>query len=650
MQSVFPVEYRAPGAAPEEDGTVWKQGYTCNISRGGICLGINQFEDWLKPRDNRPPRLRLRIRVPLSGPPVEALGEVVWTERAGERIPADFQAGLRFVEIAESDRERLTRYARWSVWAPRLATAAVCVFFALFLVSLRDNLRLQERNAALVDALVTVQQKEARLGGLLETIESRKARLAEDIAEYSREIRTLTARLEEAQEGLRVRTQQEDAMARELKLSEKTIMDLKKTLREMKERRGPLEDEYDLLVRRERMMEDEREMLERQKKGLRDSVWKQMHAWLARHQSSTTGLVKSFEGEVGVIEDWAFIYDQALAVNCFLLAEDVPRAKKILNFFSRMMSQGYAGFYNAYFFDSGEVAEYTVHCGPNIWAGIAAMQYQHKTGDSSYLPLAEAIAGWLIALQDQDPAGGLRGGPDFDWFATEHNLDAYAFFDMLHRLTNKDKYDVARRKTASWLKTYAMVKHSGDYRRPPVNRGRGDATIATDTFAWSLAALGPEMLESLGMDPERIMNFAEEHCGVTVMYPRPSGVEVEVTGFDFARHKHMPRGGMVSPEWTSQMAISFQILADYFSAGGNDMKAVYYRRKASRYLDELNKLIISSPSPLGQGEGCLPYATLEYADTGHGWRTPYGDRTGSVAGTAYMMMAIENFNPLSLKE
>ena len=61
-------------------------------------------------------------------------------------------------------------------------------------------------------------------------------------------------------------------------------------------------------------------------------------------------------------------------------------------------------------------------------------------------------------------------------------------------------------------------------------------------------------------------------------------------------------------------------------------------------------MLISSSSASGQGEGCLPYATQDNVDTGHGWMTPQGSHTGSVSGTAYTLFAYYGFNPLELKE
>jgi len=77
-------------------------------------------------------------------------------------------------------------------------------------------------------------------------------------------------------------------------------------------------------------------------------------------------------------------------------------------------------------------------------------------------------------------------------------------------------------------------------------------------------------------------------------------------------------------------------------------KSLIYEEKANEYLLSLNSMVISSLSPSGQGDSCLPYATQENVDTGHGWRTPKGEYTGSVAGTVYAIFAHYGYNPLEL--
>jgi len=152
------------------------------------------------------------------------------------------------------------------------------------------------------------------------------------------------------------------------------------------------------------------------------------------------------------------------------------------------------------------------------------------------------------------------------------------------------------------------------------------------------------------MNPDKIMEFAEENCAVEVSFVRPDGQSVKIRGFDFAAQSHIARGGVVSSEWTAQMIIAFKIMGEYYHKKGMDNKALSYEEKADDYMSELCNMIISSPSPSGQGAGCLPYASVDFVDTGHGWMTPKGKATGSVSGTAYALFAYHNYNPLQLKD
>ncbi len=601
LKSIFPVEFRIVGSA----GSSWQQGYTCNVSEGGIAFETVHLDAAVLHQVGKPDvEVEVSMRIPLYRPPVKAKAKIVWFRHLDRKNAPHYMLGLQFTEIAYADCDRMLSQARVLSLSTHLLALTALVLFLGFVIVGFYNYRLRADNEKLVDYLAQAQQEETRIRDAIGEIDREKKMLSDQMKQYA--------------DGLTGRQQ--------------------------------LSSEYEQLVQREARITDRLRLLERQKSDMRQTVIERMHQWLKNHQNPLTGLILSFEGDVGVIKDWAFIYDQALAVNTFLLFDDERDARRILNFFKRKLPspENFKGFPNAYYYDSGDVAEYTVHCGPNIWIGIGILQYTHKTKDDYYLPVARVIADWLIAVQDKDPEGGLKGGPEFSWFSTEHNLDAYAFFGMMAEVTGEEKYKTAQKKTLSWLKTYAMIPHGKDYQSPPINRGRGDATIATDTFAWSLAALGPEKLKQLGMDPEEIMNFAEEHCAVKVGFTRPSGVQIEVTGFDFAKYANMPRGGMISSEWTSQMIVSYQILSRYFTEKERVIQAGYYAEKARTYLGELNKLIIASPSAKGQGEGCLPYATLENADTGHGWTTPLGTKTCSVAGTAYMIMAIKQFNPLVL--
>lgn len=603
LKNVFPVEFAVVHSPEDLLDMFWRQGYTCNVSHGGICLEtVSADEEMARRLQAGQTYFELRIRIPLSYPSVKARAQVAWLEKVDDDVPGQYCIGLKFISADPVELDRMVGYARRLKYTASTGAGVLIFLFLMLAASGWYNFKLRLMNEALVNDLVAAQQEENKTSEAVEGIIEEGTLILKQIEEYTGD----------------------------------------------KTGRQKLESVYAGLVRQRDRISDRLEILARKKGGLQKTVLEKMHLWLQNHQHASTGLVLSFEGDVGIIKDWAFIYDQALAADVFLAFGNEPGARKILNFFNQRAKENFQGFHNGYYYDSGEIAEFTIHCGPNIWVAIAALQYIHKTGDKYYLPLARKITDWLITIQDRDPAGGLKGGPELTWFATEHNLDAYALFNMMYEMTGEDKYRAAREKVMSWLKTYAMAPHSVDYKSPPVNRGRGDATIATDTYAWSLAAIGPEKLEAMGMNPEEIMKFAEEHCAVEVKYKRPSGVVLDVKGFDFAKYAHMPRGGLVSPEWTSQMIVSFRMLSRYFARKEDFYKTKYYEGKAEMYLNELNKLIISSPSAKGQGEGCLPYATLPDADTGHGWNTPYGMSTCSIAGTAYMIMAINQWNPLML--
>ncbi len=606
LSSVFPVAFRIILPDKKKNEMNWQQGYTCNVSNGGICVETNAVDNITEKLLNAAENyVDIRLSIPLRQAPIEASAKLIWSRCDIVHDTKKYFFGLKFEEISPRDLRKVVWHAKVHKYAARASFLLGIILVISLSASFLYNQKLRYENKMIVSALVNLEEKTGRMAQSYEVT-------------------------------------QKQALDKEKELQSVSESDLTSKKR--------LENEYEDLVKRLNQQADSMDILDRKKQGLQKTISQKMYLWLKNHQSYTTGLVLSFEGKDKIVKDWSFIYDQALAVCVFLLYDDTKSARDILNFFTRELTNDFNGFNNAFFYDSGDISEFTVHCGPNIWLGIAALQYVKKTSDYYYLDLAKRIADWLIEIQEGDPEGGLKGGPTVFWFSTEHNLDAYAFLNMLYNETEEEKYGIARDKIKSWLNNHAMVPHDRDYSSPPINRGRGDATIATDTFAWALASLGPQELKDMGMDPEEIMKFAEENCSVATNYVRPSGIVVNVKGFDFSKVANMPRGGLVSPEWTSQMIVSFRMLSRYFKKNGDDLKAEYYAQKANIYLNELNKIVISSASPTGRGEGCLPYATKENADTGHGWNTPNGNNTCSIAGTAYMVMAIKDFNPLSLEQ
>ncbi len=619
---VLPVEFYLVSPDHQKRLTGLLQGFTRNVGKGGLCLEVNNLEERrVIMALSGQAELLLYINLPFNQSPVETYGRVTWFKKL-DSYPHKFRLGISYLNIDLPEVSRPIRFAK-GVRRFHRAIAVFIIFLFLGLAGLSfSNVVLRKANKRLVSRLVQVSEERSRVSQEIFYLEDLREVLKEKLEESRRRISDLKAGNTE-------------------KLLDKVIFqeELKKAHEELGEIERKLKDLEDGKVLLQRKLAEIKE----RKVGLDEKSIKKMYNWLKMRQDKSTGLVLSYEGDP-FLEDWAFTYDQALAAQGFLLFKDYKSARKILDFYFHRAKKVDGGFTNAYDITGGHVVEYVVHSGPNIWLGLSALHYINETGDKGYLPLAEEIADWVIVFQNEDPEGGIKGGPKVNWVSTEHNLDAYAFFHNLYRVTKNKKYLEASQKVLYWLKNNAYIKAE---RR--LKRGRGDATIATDTFSWAIAALGPALLTEQGMHPDDILEFAERNCKVTVDYSSPSGSKGKITGFDFAKSRHIGRGGVISSEWTAQMVVSFKVMSDFYSRKNNFKKAKVYQDKAEFFLAELDKLTIDSNARIGQGAICLPYSTHQNVDTGHGWRTPSGRKTGCIAGTAYVIFAKKDFNPFEIK-
>ena len=597
MKTVFPVEFTVLDERGEKSSGHLLQGFTRDVSAGGLCVELKSFAKETEADFSRPKAaLSLSIDPPFAHHPIEALGIVAWFKKTG---PA-YTLGVSYTQIDPKARRRIIRYAKNLIWAPR-----VVVIFGFILLAVAAGLffnegKLLRENKQLVNELIKSAEKRSDVTSKLVEIQNAKFKLSADLAAAHQTITSLEL-------------EKQKDLAERLKNIESGQARLESTYRDM----------------------------EKSESGTSLAALRQMYGWLKTHRNLKTGLVASFEGDPS-LENVAFTYDLMLACQTFLLFGDTEEARTILSFYDTKARMEEGGYFSAYSIVDGQMAESLVQTGPNVWVGITALQYQARVKDKRFVGLATRIGDWLIIRQDSE--GGLQGTAHSNWYSTEHHLDAYAFFGMLYQTTGDVKYQEAQDKVFAWIRKYA---YSITEKR--MLRGKGDATIATDTFSWAVSAIGPETLKKFDFDPEAIMEYAEEQCKVTVSYTQPDGKISRATGFDFAKAQNVGRGGIISCEWTAQAIVSYQVLGRYFAAAGNGEKARFYGDKAGYYLSELQKLIITSPSKIGQGRGCLPYASADNADTGHGWRTPKGTRTGSVSATAYGIFAWTGFNPFDLK-
>lgn len=651
LTSVFPVDFRLVLFDKQTFLTDWCVGFTNNISRGGIALSFSHIRpELIKEIKETRVDLLLNIHIPLFRHSAYAKARPVWIEEVPQE-PGHYIVGLSYIDISPKANTRIVHYAWFRYLILRVGVTILIILFLGVSVSGYFNYQLVKRNRFLVKELVkTAQNLESRRMSIARMDEEKESLVSKlsNVQGQIKDARTEKAGLEMELVRLQLAMERKEFEEEELQRRNKELETLNKKMdfliEGLNRERVILKEELSSLKEKEVVAAETLLVLDEKRSELEKANFEQMYQWLEIHQNPRTGLMMSFEGDSS-IANWAFLYDQALVACVLTQHNQFKKTQKLFDFFKYQAEKVNGGFINAYYVNDGSPSEYIVHCGPNIWLGIAILQYTNKTEDKRYLGLAQDIAHWIIGIQSEDREGGLRGGPKVSWFATEHNLDAYAFLNMLYKITQDTQYLKAADRILAWL-----IQHTYDRSDIPVKRGRGDSTIATDTYAWSIAALGPQKLEELGLSSNEIMKFAEDTCSVEVNFSRPDGEIIRVRGFDFAAQRNLARGGVISCEWSAQMVLSFKIMADFYKEKRDYLRAQFYQQKADDYLNQLTQMIISSSSPSGQGRGCLPYASDDYVDTGHGWMTPKGDSTGSVSATCYALFAYYGFNPLSLEE
>jgi hypothetical protein len=384
--------------------------------------------------------------------------------------------------------------------------------------------------------------------------------------------------------------------------------------------------------------------------------------WINANSDGRTGLPHSHVGDER-LKNWTFTYDAAVTVLARIAMGDVKRARRILDYYLKT-PQAYrlGGVIEAVNTRSAAVGEdYSVRTGSNLWLGIAAYHLFRFTKDARYLKFAKTEADFALSLEINDPKdpndGAVRLGPAgtdanagdqhirfddrlpsfFDIISTEHNLDAYVLFGMIAREAppSVHQYRQGQERVLAWLKRAAYNRAEGRFNRGAYKTV--DTLVATDVQSWAVSALGPTVLNQIEPGAgEKVLDFVDRRCIVTVPFQRIDGATVTVTGADFIDESGATaagRGRMVSPEWTFELANAHIRLE-----GGPNADAHEKRRR------ELIEGVMTAAVD-ADGGLALPYATLGDAPVGHDWNTP-ADGTLSVAGAAWGIMALKAADPI----
>jgi hypothetical protein len=420
-------------------------------------------------------------------------------------------------------------------------------------------------------------------------------------------------------------------------------------------------------------------------------------SYIEHQKSNVNGLVEScrgssryyydFEnsafvmGKGGVLDAQTFTYEGGLAIVAYTLMGRESEARKLLEIYRKEFyrpKNDNIGLFTSYKSDiPGEngltigIDGDRIHLGPVMWVSIAALQYTAMTGETEFISFAIDTVRWAQHMEHYVFADGEKGGVSMgsgwgpDWskvYSTENNVDYYAVMAMLKDLfKNGDptvkrifkgknltyrELDFEMGGVLRWLKETVYDPKNKIFFRG-MNENGVDKIKALDTVSWTVAALGPELLTQMHIDPYALMEYSERHFWTKTL------VEGKVTeGFDFT--DKAGRGSNLRIIWlegTGQQIISYQVLSDYARRTGDDVKAEEYKEKAIRYAQNLD--IVSQAVKLQ--DMALPYTSFrpqeeEIVTTFQGeWEIPRGTRgqwVSSTASTIWRYFALAAFNPM----
>jgi hypothetical protein len=180
---------------------------------------------------------------------------------------------------------------------------------------------------------------------------------------------------------------------------------------------------------------------------------------------SNVRLIQSYADQSGLLST-AFTYDSAVSIHAYLLhgtRDSLARAEVLGQGLIYAQANNFpfndGRFAQAYFVNqpsgTGEYITpaafpfyfYTSAVGDQSWAGMALAQLYRRTRNAAYLAAAVKVGNWIVAnTYNTLGPGGYSFGANINQFnqsvpstngkSTEHNIDTYAFFTMLHALTH----------------------------------------------------------------------------------------------------------------------------------------------------------------------------------------------------------------------
>jgi len=303
-----------------------------------------------------------------------------------------------------------------------------------------------------------------------------------------------------------------------------------------------------------------------------------------------------------VVKNIENLYDQALVALSYMQIGEMEKASKVLG-----------AIYNKPKLNKSNLED-TLNTGEIVWVGIAAVQYKILTGSNEYDGLIEKVDKYLKIVQKQD--GSYFGEVVYSWVSTEHMLDIVAYYNLRTLYDDSEETKEKLKLAADYLYTSLYNEYLGTFRR-----GLEDEHYVLDTNSWGIQVLlalqeiNPEIYknsQASKIDIQKLLSYAEENYKTTIS----EGEKKYENLYKWSSEKSSP----VSFEWTMEMAVSCNMLADYYEKNKEPMLAQECRDKA----DAIFKDVQDYSQALGIESGYIAYSDKNevrnyFSSTEGGW-------------------------------
>lgn len=222
--------------------------------------------------------------------------------------------------------------------------------------------------------------------------------------------------------------------------------------------------------------------------------------WLLNQIDANTNLVKSEETNAN---NFAFTYEQGTSVIALLNMGRTTEANNVLTALQSLQNPD-GSLFNSFDSTNATALDFNKDAGPIAFVGLAIATYTQQTGDNQFLAMGDALANYLLTQlvgQTQNPAVPFPGRAIQNsnngnlFIATEHNIDAYAFFRHYATLTQDATLASNLNQAVTDLATFLASMfdleegrfHQG---RNGTNFSNLDTEYPADVQTWGVLALG----------------------------------------------------------------------------------------------------------------------------------------------------------------